>query len=86
MAEDQELRCNDCGQSFTFTAEDQVFSRNADIRRLSAANHVVNPRNKKQSGGGHQRSESRSASVTSAGCEQQTTALFELRRDLPVYC
>ena len=27
MAEDQQLMCSDCGQSFTFTAEDQEFFR-----------------------------------------------------------
>jgi CxxC-x17-CxxC domain-containing protein len=91
MAEDQELICSDCGQSFTFTAEDQSFFRE---RGYSAPKRCKTCRQAKKNeqqgggggGGGYQRSSSQGTSVICAGCGQQTTVPFEPRGDRPVYC
>ena len=90
MAADQELTCSDCGQTFTFTSEDQDFFRE---RGYSTPKRCKNCRQAKKNeqangggGGGYQRSESRGTSVICSGCGQQTTVPFEPRGDRPVYC
>jgi CxxC-x17-CxxC domain-containing protein len=90
MAEDQQLMCSDCGQAFTFTAEDQDFFRE---RGYSAPKRCKACRQAKKNeqaggggGGGYQRSESRGTSVICSGCGQQTTVPFEPHGDRPVYC
>ena len=91
MAEDQQLICSDCGQSFTFTAEDQEFFRE---RGYSAPKRCKNCRQAKKNeqagggggGGGYHRSAPQSTSVICSGCGQQTTVPFEPRGDRPVYC
>ncbi|HUB53081.1 MAG TPA: CxxC-x17-CxxC domain-containing protein [Terracidiphilus sp.] len=88
MSEDQQLMCSDCGQSFSFTAEDQAFFRE---RGYSAPKRCKACRQAKKSeqpggGGGYQRGGSQGTSVICSGCGQQTTVPFEPRGDRPVYC
>jgi CxxC-x17-CxxC domain-containing protein len=90
MAGDQQLTCSDCGQVFTFTAEDQSFFQE---RGYSAPKRCKPCRQAKKNeqgggggGGGYQRSESRGTAVVCSGCGQQTTVPFEPRGDRPVYC
>jgi CxxC-x17-CxxC domain-containing protein len=88
MAGDQQLMCSDCGQSFTFTGEDQEFFRE---RGYSAPKRCKSCRQAKKSeqpggGGGYQRGASQGTAVTCSGCGQQTTVPFEPRGDRPVYC
>jgi CxxC-x17-CxxC domain-containing protein len=87
MAEDQQLTCSDCGQSFTFSAEDQEFFRERDYsapKRCKACRQAK--KNEQSGGGGYQRSSSQGTSVICSGCGQQTTVPFEPRGDRPVYC
>jgi len=86
MAGDQELMCSDCGQSFTFSAEDQAFFNERGYSTPKRCKQCRQAKKQEQPGGGYQRSESRSASVICAGCGQQTTVPFEPRGDRPVYC
>jgi len=86
MAGDQELMCSDCGQSFTFSAEDQAFFNERGYSTPKRCKPCRQAKKQEQSGGGYQRSESRNTSVTCAGCGQQTTVPFEPRGDRPVYC
>jgi CxxC-x17-CxxC domain-containing protein len=89
MAEDQQLMCSDCGQAFTFTAEDQEFFRE---RGYSAPKRCKTCRQAKKNeqagggGGGYSRGSTQGTSVICAGCGQQTTVPFEPRGDRPVYC
>ena len=89
MAEDQQLICSDCGQNFTFTAEDQEFFRE---RGYSAPKRCKTCRQAKKNeqagggGGGYHRNAAQSTAVTCSGCGQQTTVPFEPRGDRPVYC
>ena len=90
MAGDQQLTCSDCGQNFTFTADDQAFFRE---RGYSAPKRCKACRQAKKNeqfggggGGGYQRSQSTGTSVICSGCGQQTTVPFEPRGDRPVYC
>ena len=89
MAEDQQLMCSDCGQSFTFSADDQAFFRERGYSTPKRCKLCRQAKKQEQSGGGgggYQRSESRGTSVICAGCGQQTTVPFEPRGDRPVYC
>jgi len=87
MAENLQLVCSDCGQSFTFTAEDQEFFRE---RGYSAPKRCKSCRqakkNEQSNGGGSYRTESHGASVICSQCGQQTTVPFEPRGDRPVFC
>jgi len=88
MAGDQELQCSDCGQSFTFTAEDQAFLNEHGYSAPKRSKPCREAKKQEQSGGGggYQRSESRGTSVICAGCGQQTTVPFEPRGARRLYC
>jgi len=86
MAGVQELICSDCGQSFTFSVEDQTFFQERGYSTPKRCKLCRQAKKQEQSGGGYQRSESRSTSAICAACGQQTTLPFEPRGDRPVYC
>lgn len=91
MSEDQQLQCSDCGQSFTFTSEDQEFFRDRGYSAPKRCKPCRQAKKNEQSGGsggggGYQRSASQGTSVICSGCGQQTTVPFEPRGDRPVYC
>jgi CxxC-x17-CxxC domain-containing protein len=93
MAGDQQLMCSDCGQSFTFTTEDQAFFRERGYsapKRCKACRRAK--KNEAPAGGGGSGAGYRPAraqggtTVTCAACGQQTTVPFEPRGDRPVFC
>lgn len=90
MAGDQQLTCADCGQEFTFTAEDQAFFRERGYSAPKRCKACRQARKNEQGGGGggggYQRSQSTGTAVICSGCGQQTTVPFEPRGDRPVYC
>lgn len=90
MAGDQQLTCADCGQEFTFTAEDQAFFRERGYSAPKRCKACRQARKNEQGGGGggggYQRSQSAGTAVICSGCGQQTTVPFEPRGDRPVYC
>jgi len=86
MTGDLQLTCNDCGQEFTFSTEDQAFFRERGYsapKRCKACRQV---KKNEQGGGVYHRNESQGATVICAGCGKQTTVPFEPRGDRPVYC
>lgn len=90
MAGDQQLTCSDCGQEFTFTAEDQAFFRERGYSAPKRCKACRQARKNEQGGGGggggYQRAQSSGTAVICSGCGQQTTVPFEPRGDRPVYC
>lgn len=89
MAGDQQLTCSDCGQEFTFTAEDQAFFRERGYSAPKRCRACRQARKNEQGGGGgggYQRSQPTGTTVICSGCGQQTTVPFEPRGDRPVYC
>ena len=87
--QDQNIECADCGQTFTFSADDQEFYAQkgySNPKRCPAcrANRKMN------SGGGGGRSrggyDRPRYEVTCSACGCQTTVPFEPRGDRPVYC
>jgi CxxC-x17-CxxC domain-containing protein len=89
MAGDLQLTCSDCGQSFTFTSEDQAFFQERGYsvpKRCKPCRQAKKNEQAGGGGGGYQRAEPRGTSVICSGCGQQTTVPFEPRGDRPVYC
>lgn len=89
MADDLQLTCSDCGQTFTFTSADQAFFQERGYstpRRCRACRQARKNEQSGGGGGGYQRSSSAGTSVICSGCGQQTTVPFEPRGDRPVYC
>ncbi len=87
MAEDLQLMCSDCGQAFTFTAEDQEYFRERGYSSPKRCKPCrLAKKNEQSNGGGSYRGESQGTSVICSQCGQQTTVPFEPRGDRPVYC
>lgn len=86
---DQQLECADCGQVFTFSAEDQEFFAQKGYstpKRCSSCRAA-----RKASAGGNSRGGHRGGSrpqyrVICSACGCETTVPFEPRGDKPVYC
>lgn len=93
--EDQQVACLDCGQSFTFSAEDQEFfaqkgytqpKRCPECRAARKANSNRGGgggRSSNRGGGGYDRPQYR---VVCNACGCETTVPFEPKGDRPVYC
>lgn len=84
--EDKTLTCQDCGQPFTFSADDQSFHAEKGFtnepKRCPACREIRrNGRN-----GGYDRRPREMHPVVCAECGKDTTVPFEPRGDRPVYC
>lgn len=80
---DRTLTCQDCGQSFTFSADDQeFFSRKgySEPKRCPACRQA----RKSERGGGYGAREMHP--VTCSNCGKETEVPFRPRGDRPVYC
>ncbi|HEX3436909.1 MAG TPA: CxxC-x17-CxxC domain-containing protein [Pseudacidobacterium sp.] len=88
MAGDLQLTCSDCGQEFTFTADDQAFFQERGYSTPKRCKPCRQAKKNEQhgGGGGYRQSFSQGTSVICAGCGQQTTVPFEPRGDRPVFC
>lgn len=87
--EDQTLECVDCGQNFTFSAEDQEFYGNKgySLPKRCPDCRAARKASNNRGGGGYSRSNSRPQyTVTCSACGCETTVPFEPRNDRPVYC
>lgn len=90
---DRELVCQDCGQSFTFTADDQSYHAqkgftNEPKRCSSCRQSRRNERSGSGGGGGGGYGQERRQMypVVCAECGADTTVPFQPRGDRPVYC
>ena len=84
--EDKTLTCQDCGQPFTFSADDQSFHAmkgftNEPKRCASCRQTRRNERN-----GGYGQGQREMYPVVCAECGKDTTVPFQPRGDRPVYC
>ena len=84
--QDRTLSCLDCGQSFTFSADDQAYHAekgytNEPKRCPSCRAARRNDRN-----GGFGRGPREMHPVVCAECGKDTTVPFQPRGDRPVYC
>ena len=84
--EDRTLTCEDCGQPFTFSADDQAFHAEKgftnDPKRCTSCREVRrNERN-----GGYSQGPREMFSVVCAECGKDAKVPFQPRGDRPVYC
>ena len=86
--EDRTLSCVECGQSFTFSADDQAYHADRgytnEPRRCPACRQT---RRAQRSGGdGYNRNPREMHPVVCAECGKDATVPFRPRGDRPVYC
>ncbi len=89
--EDRTLSCVECGQSFTFSADDQAYHADRgytnEPKRCPACRQVKRARrNSDGFGGGHDRGTREMHPAVCAECGKDTTVPFRPRGDRPVYC
>ena len=89
---DKNLTCQDCGQSFTFSADDQEFFTTKGYSEPKRCPSCRQARKAERGGGGGggggggYGSDRQMHSVVCAECGQQTEVPFEPKGDRPVYC
>ena len=90
--EDRNLTCQDCSQTFVFSADDQAYhaERGYTNEPKRCPSCRLTRRNQRQSdgfgGGGFDRGPREMHSVVCAECGKDTTVPFKPRGDRPVYC
>ena len=89
--EDRTLSCVECGQSFTFSADDQAYHAekgytNEPKRCPSCRQAKRSQRNGGGFGGEYDRGPREVHPVVCADCGKDTTVPFRPRGDRPVYC
>ena len=86
---DKTLTCQDCGQSFTFSADDQEFFAGkgyTEPKRCPSCRQARKAERGQGGGGGYGSSSRQMYPAVCAECGQQTEVPFEPRGDRPVYC
>lgn len=85
--EDKTLTCQDCGQPFVFSADDQSFHAMKGFTNepKRCANCRSSRRNERNSGG-YSQGPREMHPVVCAECGKDTTVPFLPRGDRPVYC
>jgi len=87
--EDRTLKCVECGNDFTFTADDQEFHSKKGYQEPK---RCPNCRAARRSGGGGYgggggfRGERQMYTATCDNCGNEASLPFEPRQDRPVYC
>ena len=85
--EDKTLTCQDCGQPFTFSADDQSFHAmkgfTNEPKRCASCRQS---RRSERNDGGYGQGPREAYPVVCAECGKDTTVPFQPRGDRPVYC
>ena len=88
--EDRTLSCVECGQSFTFSADDQAYHADRgysnEPKRCPDCRQARRAQRGGGGGGGYNRSPREMHPVVCAECGKDTTVPFRPRGDRPVYC
>jgi CxxC-x17-CxxC domain-containing protein len=83
---DRTLTCQDCGQSFTFSADDQEFFANKGYTEPKRCPSCRQARKAERGDRGGYGSPRQLFPAVCAECGQDTEVPFEPRGDRPVYC
>ena len=91
---DKELSCQDCGQSFTFSADDQEFFAQKGYSEPKRCPSCRQARKAERGGGGgggggggwSSGGPQRLYPATCSNCGKETEVPFQPRGDRPVYC
>ncbi len=85
--EDRTLSCMECGQSFTFSADDQAYHADRgyanEPKRCPACRQA---KRAQRNGGSYEGGHREMHPVVCAECGKDTTVPFRPRGDRPVYC
>ena len=88
--EDRTLTCLDCGQPFTFSADDQSYHAEKgytnEPKRCTTCRQSKREQRYSDGGGGYDRGPREMHPVVCAECGKDTTVPFLPRGDRPVYC
>ena len=88
--EDRTLTCLDCGQSFTFSADDQAYHAEKgytnEPKRCPSCRQTRRSQRYGDGFGGYDRGPREMHSVVCADCGKDATVPFQPRDDRPVYC
>lgn len=83
---DKTLTCQDCAQSFTFSADDQEFFAGKGYTEPKRCPACRQARKAERGNGGGYGSRREMYPVVCAECGKDTEVPFEPRGDRPVYC
>ena len=84
--EDRILTCQDCGQPFTFSADDQSFHAAKGFTNEPKRCDSCRETRRSERDGGNGRGPREMHSVVCAECGKDATVPFQPRGDRPVYC
>ena len=84
--EDRTLTCQDCGQPFTFSSEDQSYHATRGFTNEPKRCDSCRQARRSELNGGYGQSSREMHSVVCAECGKDTTVPFQPRGDRPVYC
>lgn len=87
--QDRTLTCQDCGNTFTFTASEQEFYNKKGFTNEPKRCPDCRAKKKAQMGGGHgdfNRGPRQMFEITCANCGQKDTVPFQPKGDRPVLC
>jgi len=80
------LTCQDCGQSFVFSADDQEFFAGKGYSEPKRCPSCRQARKTERGGGRQSYGQRQLFSVTCSNCGAATEVPFQPRGDRPVYC
>ncbi len=83
---DKTLTCQDCSQSFTFSADDQEFFATKGYTEPKRCPSCRQARKAERGGGGGGYGPREMHPVTCSNCGKETEVPFRPRGDRPVYC
>jgi CxxC-x17-CxxC domain-containing protein len=88
MYQDKTLTCKDCGQEFTFSANEQEFYASKGFENEPGRCPSCRSARKQQRGGfgGGARRERQMYPATCSECGTETTVPFQPTGDRPIYC
>ena len=84
--EDKTLTCQECGQPFTFSADDQSFHATKGFTNEPKRCSSCRQARRDERGGGYGQGQREMHPVVCAECGKDTTVPFRPRGDRPVYC
>ena len=84
--EDKTLTCQDCGQPFTFTADDQSFHAEKGFTNEPKRCYSCREARRSERNGGYSQGPREMHTVVCAECGKDATVPFQPRGDRPVYC
>ena len=84
--EDKTLTCQDCGQPFTFSADDQSYHAMKGFTNEPKRCDPCRQARRSERNGGYGQSSREMHPVVCAVCGKDTTVPFQPRGDRPVYC